>query len=88
MNSEEPRKMQVYSKISLDVNHTITQSRKKLVKLVIEDERSLSKSAAKLGIKLSTAKIIIKKYKLTGEFFESKADRARRQSLSNKMGES
>ncbi len=42
---------------------------------VIEDERSLSKTAQKLGIKLSTAKVIIKRFKEEGTFFQKKEDK-------------
>jgi transposase len=46
---------------------------------VVDEERSISKSAKKLGIKLSTAKLIIKKYKESGSFFEKKKDRENRE---------
>lgn len=75
----------VYSKIDLEVHDLLTQTRKKLVELVIEDQRSISKTASKLGIKLSTAKIIIRKYKLTGEFFESRTDKAKRELRQNRI---
>jgi transposase len=42
---------------------------------VLEDDRSLSKTANKLGIKLSTAKAIVKRYKEEGSFFETKRER-------------
>jgi transposase len=45
---------------------------------VVEDDRSLSKTAKKLGIKVSTAKAIVKRYKEHGTFFEIKKDREAR----------
>ena len=46
----------------------ITQKRQKLVKLVLEDGWSINKARKKLGIKPSTAKLIVKKFKSTGTY--------------------
>ena len=43
--------------------------REQLIKMVVEDDKHINKAAKKLGIKYSTAKLIIKKYKETGTFF-------------------
>lgn len=56
-------------------NLDVIQLRKRLVQEVIEEERSLSKTAQKLGIKLSTAKVIIKRFKEEGTFFQKKKDK-------------
>jgi len=56
-------KPKFYAKIDLD-------KRIKLTHYVIEREMSIAKAARKLNIKLSTAKLIIRKYKLEGTYFE------------------
>lgn len=38
----------------------------------------MSKTAKKLSLRLSTAKLIVKRYKDEGTFFESKVERAKR----------
>ena len=58
--SQKPSK---YAKISLEVQMYWVQTRVKLATLVLEDSLSIAKSAKNVGIKLSTAKLIIKKYK-------------------------
>lgn len=67
-----------YAKISLEVHRFQTQDRIKLTTLVIDDSLSIAKSAKKVGIKLSTAKLIIKKYKQEGTFFESRTEKKKR----------
>lgn len=49
-----------------------------LARLVLEECLSIGKSAKKVGIKLSTAKLIIKKYREEGTFFESRKDKQNR----------
>lgn len=46
--------------------------------LVLEKNQLISKAAKKLNLKLSTAKLIIKRYKEDGTFFESKTEMAKR----------
>lgn len=46
-----------------------------LASLVLEESLSIGKSAKKVGIKLSTAKLIMKKYREEGTFFESRKDK-------------
>ena len=43
--------------------------REQLIKMVVDDDKHINKAAKKLGIKYSTAKLIIKKYKETGTLF-------------------
>lgn len=50
----------------------LTQKRKKLIFFVIEKSYSIGKAAARLKLKLSTAKMIVKRYKDEGTFFEPK----------------
>jgi hypothetical protein len=44
----------------------------------LEDSWSIAKSAKKVGIRLSTAKLIIKKYKEEATFFESRREKSKR----------
>jgi len=46
-----------------------------LVKEVIQNNSIISEAARKCGLKLSTAKLIFKRYKEEGTFFESRKDR-------------
>ena len=66
-NSNMPNHIR-YAKIALEVYLCLTQKRQKLVKMVLEDGWTINKARKKLGIKPSTAKLIIKKYKTTGTF--------------------
>lgn len=43
--------------------------------MVVEEEKSIIKAAKKLRIKLPTARLIVKKFKLTGEFTVKKQER-------------
>lgn len=45
----------------------------------MEKNQLVSKAAKKLGLRLSTAKLIIKRYKDEGTFFESKVQAAKRE---------
>ena len=58
--SQKPSK---YANISLEVPMYWVQNRVELARLVLEESLSIAKSAKNVGIKLSTAKLIIKKYK-------------------------
>lgn len=49
------------------------QRRQNLVDLVLEKSYSIGRAAARLKIKLSTAKMIVKKYRDHGTFFEKKS---------------
>jgi len=46
-----------------------------LVREVIENNSIISEAARKYGLKLSTAKLILKRFKEEGTFFESRKDR-------------
>ena len=46
--------------------------REQLIRMVVEDDKHINKAAKKLGIKYSTAKLIIKKFKETGTLFVKK----------------
>ena len=48
------------------------KKRQKLVNLVLSQQSSIAKAARKLMIKVSTAKLIIRRFKQTGTFFEKK----------------
>jgi hypothetical protein len=50
----------------------IIQRRESLVQTVIEKGLPLSKAARRFNIKLSTAKLILKRFKETGRFFPKK----------------
>jgi hypothetical protein len=68
-----------YASISLNVQLPSLQTRKRLVRLVISKGFSIGKAARKTRVKLSTAKMIVKRFRTSGDFFESKKDRAERQ---------
>jgi transposase len=61
-----------YARISTKVINNLFQRRQSLVDLVIEKGYSIGRAAVRLKIKLSTAKMIVKKYKEHGRFFEKK----------------
>jgi transposase len=71
-----------YAKISLEVFAYFIQKRVRLTSLVFKNSLSISKAAKMLGIRPSTAKLIIKKYKQDGTYFQSKKDKQK--SLENK----
>jgi hypothetical protein len=58
-----------------------------LVDLVLKKSYSIATSARRLGIKLSTAKLIVKKYREEGCFFEKREDRKARLELLRAKGE-
>lgn len=58
-----------YSKISLKVRVKSMQKRQILIEAVIGKGKSLTRTAKKLNIKLSTAKLILRKYRKTGVLF-------------------
>lgn len=66
-NDESPHKK--YSKISLKVLLPFMQKRQILIDLIVGKGESLTKTSKKLSIKLSTAKLILRKYRKTGELF-------------------
>lgn len=78
MSSSNENSTKKYDRVDLEVYYINIQTRKQLIYSVIEDDRSISKTAKKLGIKLSTAKVILKRYKTDGSFFETKADKQKR----------
>lgn len=47
----------------------------------------MSKTAKKLSLRLSTAKLIVKRYKEEGTFFESKVERSKRLESGEKITE-
>jgi hypothetical protein len=67
-----------YDRISLEVPLSLTKTRQRLVREVMEEKRSLMLTAERLRIKLSTAKVILKRYKTKGTFFETKNDQRKR----------
>lgn len=73
-SQETGRKTQkrAYQKISF-------QERKELIKLMKEDKFSLVQASRKVGIRISTAKMILKKYEETGKIFERKDEKRKRQ---------
>lgn len=60
-------------------NNSLLKKRRDLTTLVLEHSLSIHKAAKKTGIKLSTAKLIIKKFKRDGTYFETKEDKKRRE---------
>ena len=64
-----------YSKIDKDVLLHLSQIRQSLVDRVLRQLQSIAKSAKELGIKPSTAKLIVKRYREEGTFFERGGDR-------------
>lgn len=67
-----------YSTITLEVPPLQIQTRKALVDLVISMGFSIGQAARRLKVKLSTAKMIVKRFRTQGDFFESKRQRAER----------
>lgn len=49
-----------------------------LVREVIENNSNISEAARKYRLKISTAKLILKRYKEEGTFFESRKNRRER----------
>jgi transposase len=68
-HEEEDHPHKKYSKISLKVRPYSIQKRQLLIDLVIGKSDSLTKTSKKLNIKLSTAKLILRKYRKTGVLF-------------------
>lgn len=69
LHEEEDQPHKKYSKISLKVRLCSIQKRQLLIDLVIGKGDSLTKTSKKLNIKLSTAKLILRKYRKTGVLF-------------------
>lgn len=46
--------------------------------MILEKKLTIKKAAEIIGIGASTARMILKKYEITGDVFESKADRRTR----------
>lgn len=61
-----------YAKISTEVPMIFIQKRLELIKMVTIDKSQISPAGRKLGIKESTAKLIIKRFRETGTIFEKK----------------
>lgn len=66
-----------YAQISISVPCILSQRREIFVRGVLSEGLSISQAAKKYNIKLSTAKLIFKKYRETGMFFPKKIDRRR-----------
>jgi len=64
-----------YSKINKEVLIHLSQIRQSLVDRVLVQLQSIAKSARELGIKPSTAKLIVKRYREEGTFFERGGER-------------
>lgn len=71
-SSENQNRSRRNARISLTVRTIVTQKRKKLIYFVTEKSYSIGKASSRLKIKLSTAKMIVKRYKEEGTFFEPK----------------
>jgi len=71
MNLKPKSQVRKYDRVTLDVLSFIIQNRKLLVELVVQNERSLTKTAKKIGIKLSTAKLILRRFKQTGTYYQT-----------------
>ncbi len=71
MNQEQKKKAgpKHYARISTKVPFSLTQRRQNLVDLVLGKNYSIGRAAYRLKIKLSTAKMIVKKYRDHGRFF-------------------
>lgn len=54
------------------------EKRYELLSLIVEKKHTIKRAAEIIGIGASTARMILKKYEITGEVFESKADRRTR----------
>lgn len=67
--AEQDHSHKKYSKISLKVSHVSMQKRRILMEAVIGKGESLTRTSKKLNIKLSTAKLILRKYRKTGVLF-------------------
>ena len=57
------------------------EDRMKLIDLVLKKGKTIKYAAKKLRISPSTARVIIRKYENSGEFFEPKAVRQERQKI-------
>lgn len=65
MSAQKGEKTYKYAKI-------YQSRREQLIEMVFEKNRPINKASKRLGIKYSTAKLIVKKYKETGTFFMKK----------------
>lgn len=54
------------------------EQRLDLLSLILTDKHTIKHAAEIVGIGPSTARMILKKYEITGDVFESKADRKTR----------
>jgi transposase len=61
-----------YAHIPTVVPLPLSQTRIKLIKLVLERSASIAKAASKLSLSLSTAKLIVKRFKTTGTIFQKR----------------
>jgi len=59
---------------SMSILH-LYQKRKRLVAFVVEEGYLISKAAHKLNIKLSTAKLIVNRFRRDGTYFQSKKEK-------------
>lgn len=59
-------------KITYEVKFILTQERRKLIKLMIQDKMTIKQAHEELGINYSTAKMIIRKYKDNGKITKFK----------------
>lgn len=66
------------ARISLSVLTLLVQKRKKLIFFVTEKSYSIGKASSRVKIKLSTAKMIVKRYNTHGTFFEPRPRTPRR----------
>ena len=75
MYTNNDRKMGFTQKICQNIiisTSLISKKRKKLIEMVASLKKTIVQSARQLKVKLSTAKLILKKFKETGSFFDKK----------------
>lgn len=61
-----------YSIITFEVSIFVIQNRKQLIEDVVENKQPIKKTALKMNIKLSTAKSIIRKFRIYGKILIKK----------------
>lgn len=67
-----------YQIISYQVIQTLTQTRRKLIDLVVKHGKSVFDASCLVGIKNATAKVIIRKYRQEGAIFKRKGEKIRK----------
>ena len=75
---ESPVTKKTYDDISFNVIDVLTQDRKKLIKLIHENQWPIKAAAKKIGIKLCTAKYILYQYRNHGRIYQKKSEKLSR----------